>query len=110
MVADFINETNLDAIEDKPSILDEFYQFAQGKQQQEAEALIEENGLNTEAAKRYLMLSLKREYASENGTDLNSVLPKMSPLNPNYLTAKQSISKKLLILWRNSKVSVENCN
>ncbi|SPX84671.1 type I restriction endonuclease subunit R, EcoR124 family [Moraxella ovis] len=95
MVGGFLNETNLDAIEDKPSILDEFYQFAQGKQQQEAEALIEENGLNTEAAKRYLMLSLKREYASENGTDLNSVLPKMSPLNPNYLTAKQSIFQKI---------------
>ena len=95
LVVDFINETNLDAIEDKPSILDEFYQFAQEKQQQEAEALIEENGLNTEAAKRYLMISLKREYASENGTDLNSVLPKMSPLNPNYLTAKQSIFQKI---------------
>ena len=95
LVVDFINETNLDAIEDKPSILDEFYQFAQEKQQQEAEALIEENGLNAEAAKRYLMISLKREYASENGTDLNSVLPKMSPLNPNYLTAKQSIFQKI---------------
>ncbi len=95
LVMDFINETNLDAIEDKPSILDEFYQFAQEKQQQEAEALIEENGLNTEAAKRYLMISLKREYASENGTDLNSVLPKMSPLNPNYLTAKQRIFQKI---------------
>jgi hypothetical protein len=28
--------------------------------------------LNQEAAKRYITASLKREYASENGTELNS--------------------------------------
>ncbi|MFM8740578.1 MAG: type I restriction endonuclease subunit R, EcoR124 family [Cytophagales bacterium] len=40
--------------------------------------------------------SLKREYASENGTELNALLPKMSPLNPQYLTKKQSIFQKLI--------------
>lgn len=40
------------------------------------------------AAKRYIQNSLKREYASENGTELNEILPKMSPLNPQYLTKK----------------------
>lgn len=41
------------------------------------------------------MSSLKREYASENGTELNLILPKMSPLNPQYLTKKQSVFQKI---------------
>lgn len=95
LVVDFINKTDLDTIHDKPSILEEFYQFAQKEQLQEAKSLIAENKLNADATKRYLMTSLKREYASENGTDLNAILPKMSPLNPNYLTAKQNIFQKI---------------
>ena len=41
------------------------------------------------------MTSLKREYASDNGTELNGILPKMSPLNPKYLTIKQSVFQKI---------------
>lgn len=41
------------------------------------------------------MSSLKKEYASENGTELNEILPKMSPLNPLYLTKKQSVFQKI---------------
>lgn len=48
-----------------------------------------------DAAKRYIQTSLKREFASENGTDLNAILPKMSPLNPQYLTKKQSVFQKI---------------
>ena len=48
-----------------------------------------------DAAKRYLSTSLKREYASDNGTELNSILPKMSPLNPQYLKMKQSVFQKI---------------
>jgi type I restriction enzyme R subunit len=55
-----------------------------------------EENLNEEAAKRYITASLKREYASENGTELNTLLPKMSPLNPQYLTKKQSVFQKLV--------------
>ncbi|MFU8789443.1 MAG: type I restriction endonuclease subunit R, EcoR124 family [Methylobacter sp.] len=47
------------------------------------------------AAKRYIATSLKREYASENGTELNAVQPKMSPLNPQYLSKKQSVFQKI---------------
>ncbi|WP_323018967.1 type I restriction endonuclease subunit R, EcoR124 family [Castellaniella sp.] len=39
--------------------------------------------------------SLRREFASENGTELNALLPKMSPLNPEYLTKKQSVFQKI---------------
>ena len=95
MVVDFINNTDLDEIQDKASIIDAFFTFAQKEQKREAEELINEEGLNTEAAKRYILASLKREYASENGTELNAVLPKMSPLNPNYLIKKQSVFQKI---------------
>jgi len=62
---------------------------------QEAVELIVDENLNEEEAKRYITASLKREYASENGTELNAILPKMSPLNPQYLTEKQSVFQKL---------------
>lgn len=91
LVVDFINETNLDMIKDKANIIDSFFTYAQGKQKTEALALIAEESLNEEAAKRYITTSLKREYASENGTELNAILPKMSPLNPQYLTKKQRV-------------------
>lgn len=32
---------------------------------------------------------------SENGTELNSTLPKMSPLNPQYKTKKQSVFQQI---------------
>ena len=95
LVVDFINKTNLDTILDKPSIIDAFFTYAQAEQTREAEELISTESLNTEAAKRYITVSLKREYASENGTELNAILPKMSPLNPQYLTKKQSVFQKI---------------
>ena len=95
LVVDFINQTDLDDILDKASIIDAFFSFAQAEQQREAEELISSENLNVEEAKRYITSSLKREYASENGTELNAVLPKMSPLNPQYLTKKQSVFQKI---------------
>jgi type I restriction enzyme R subunit len=91
LVVDFINQTDLDQIGDKASVIDAFFTFAQAEQQREAQELISTENLNAEAAKRYITTSLKREFASENGTELNAVLPKMSPLNPQYLTKKQSV-------------------
>lgn len=61
----------------------------------EAEELISTEELNIDAAKRYILTSLKREYASENGTELNEILPKMSPLNPKYLVKKQNVFQKI---------------
>ncbi|WP_044480118.1 type I restriction endonuclease subunit R [Paenibacillus antibioticophila] len=95
LVVDFINQADLDNIQDKASIIDAFFSFAQAEQKREAEELINAENLNGEAAKRYILTSLKREYASENGTDLNEILPKMSPLNPQYLTKKQSVFQKI---------------
>ncbi|HHF0416436.1 TPA: type I restriction endonuclease subunit R [Haemophilus influenzae] len=95
LIVDFINQTNLDDIPDKATLIDSFFLFAQAEQQKEAETLIQKENLNVDAAKRYISTSLKREYASENGTALNEVLPKMSPLNPQYLTKKQTIFQKI---------------
>ncbi|MCT4615824.1 MAG: type I restriction endonuclease subunit R [Marinifilaceae bacterium] len=95
LVIDFINNTDLDTIEDKSSIIEAFFDFAQEKQREEASHLIVDENLNEEAAKRYIKNSLKREYASENGTELNSILPKMSPLNPQYLTKKHTVFQKI---------------
>lgn len=95
LIVDFINQTDLNEIRDKASVIDAFFQFAQKEQKKEAEALIIEEQLNEEAAKRYIFMSLKREYASENGTDLNEALPKMSPLNPQYHGKKQRVFEKI---------------
>jgi len=95
LIVDFINQTDLDNIADKAGIIESFFQFAQKEQQQEADELISDEGLNIDAAKRYMNVSLKRGYASEQGTDLNDALPKMSPLNPQYLTIKQRIFQKI---------------
>lgn len=94
LVVDFINQTDLDKL-DKASVIEAFYIFAQAEQQREAEELIKAEDLNVEAAKRYMTVSIKRKFASDNGTELNDILPKMSPLNPQYLTKKQSVFQKI---------------
>ena len=98
LLVDFINQTDLDQIGDKASVIDAFFTFAQVEQQREVKELIDDEKLNEDAARRYIATSLKREFASDNGTELNAILPKMSPLNPQYLTKKQSIFQKIAAL------------
>lgn len=95
LLVDFINRTDLDKIGDKAGVIDAFFTFAQSEQNREAAELINDENLNEAAARRYITTSLKREFASDNGTELNAVLPKMSPLNPQYLTKKQSVFQKI---------------
>lgn len=95
LIVDFINKTNLDDISDKASIIDTFFKFAQAEKKREANELIKSEGLNVDEAKRYISTSLKRQYASENSTELNSTLPKMSPLNPQFKTKKQTVFQKI---------------
>jgi type I restriction enzyme, R subunit len=96
LVVDFINETDLEAIQDKANVIDTFFKYAQQKQKEEVTDLITNENLNEEAAKRYIITSLKRETVSPHGTELNSLLPKMSPLNPQYLTKKQTVYQKIV--------------
>ncbi len=95
LLIDFINTTDLDELGDKASVIEAFFTFARGEMQREAEDLIATENLNAEAAKRYISTSFKREFASENGTELNAILPKMSPLNPLYLKKKRSVFQKI---------------
>lgn len=96
LVVNFINETDLETIHDKANVIDSFFKYAQEKQKTEVSELITDENLNEEAAKRYISASLKREFANENGTELNAILPKMSPLNPQYLTKKQNVFQKIV--------------
>lgn len=96
LIVDFINATDLDTITDKTDIMEKFYQYAQQEQKKEAAELIAHENLKEEEAKHYMEISLKHEFASENGTDFNNILPKMSPLNPNYLTKKQKVFQKIV--------------
>jgi type I restriction enzyme R subunit len=95
LLVDFINQSDLNQLADKASVIEAFFSFAQAEQQREVQELIGSESLHAEAAKRYITNALKREYASDNGTELNTILPKMSPLNPQYLTKKQSVFQKI---------------
>ena len=98
LIVDFINVSDLDSFSEKSDILEQFYTFARQKQKEAVANLIETEGLNVESASRYIQMSLKREYASENGNALNKALPKMSPLNPQYRTKKQTVFEKIVDL------------
>jgi len=52
LLVDFINQTDLDQIRDKASVIEAFFAFAQTEQQREASELIRSEKLNEEAAKR----------------------------------------------------------
>ena len=95
LLVDFINQTELDKLADKASVMEAFYEFAQKEQKREAKELIDSENLDQDAAKRYIKASIKREFASDNGTELNAILPKMSPLNPQYLKKKQTVFQKV---------------
>ena len=94
LILDFINQTDLDKIGDKADIIESFYQFAQEVQHREVEEIINSENLNVEAAKHYIRVSIKRGFASENGTELNDTLPKMSLLNPQYEGKRNKVLQK----------------
>ncbi len=95
LLVDFINQTDLDQLGDKASVVDAFFAYARAEQQREVQELINDEKLLEEATRRYIASSLKREFASEHGTELNAILPKMSPLNPQYLTKKQGVFQRI---------------
>ncbi|QLL43320.1 HsdR family type I site-specific deoxyribonuclease [Sulfitobacter pontiacus] len=98
LLIEFINTTDLGQMDDKASVIDAFFTFARAEQQREVEDLINSEDLKPKEAKRYISTSIKRNFASENGDDLNDILPKMSPLNPQFRTKKQSVFQKISAL------------
>lgn len=95
LIVDFINRTNLDEIEGKEGVIEAFFAFAQDEQLREFDELVTTENLNREAAKRYVVSSIRREFATDSGNALNDILPKMSPLNPAYLTKKSSVFQRV---------------
>lgn len=95
LIVDFINGTDLDEIDGKDGVIEAFFAFAQEEQRREFEELVSAENLNLEAAKRYVTNSIRREFASENGNDLKDTLPKMSPLNPEYLKRKNAVFQRV---------------
>ncbi|HEL2357675.1 TPA: type I restriction endonuclease subunit R [Streptococcus suis] len=98
LIVKFIYRSDLDSFVDKTDIIEQFFLFAREEQKKEVAELIQQEALNEKSAKRYIQLSLRREYASENGNALNETLPKMSPLNPQYHTKKQAVFQKISAL------------
>ncbi|HEM5056065.1 TPA: type I restriction endonuclease subunit R [Streptococcus suis] len=98
LIVKFIYRSDLDSFVDKSDIIEKFFLFAREEQKKEVAELIQQEALNEESAKRYIQHSLRREYASENGNALNETLPKMSPLNPQYHTKKQTVFQKISAL------------
>lgn len=95
LIVDFINQTDLDRLDDKSSLIEAFFAFAREEQRREVDEIITSEDLNPEAAKRYIEVSVKREFASENGADLNAILPKMSPLNPRFRGKKARVFERI---------------
>ena len=69
--------------------------------------MIQIEGLNEQSAKRYIQASLKREYASENGNDLNEALPKMEPTESTISYKNKPFFKRSVVLLKNSRELVE---
>ena len=95
LLVHFIEQVDLNGLTEKEDIIEAFYHFAQAEQKRDVRELIQEEDLNEPAAKRYILNSLRRGYASESGTELNQVMPRMSPLNPLYLATKTRIHTKV---------------
>ncbi|WP_454796522.1 HsdR family type I site-specific deoxyribonuclease [Novosphingobium lindaniclasticum] len=95
LIVDFINGTTFDEADGKEGVIEAFFAFAQEEQRREFEELVAAESLHPEAARRYVTNSIKREFATENGDDLNRILPKMSPLNPAYLIKKGEVFKRV---------------
>ena len=95
LIINFINQIDLDTIDNTAGILESFYEFAKAEKAIQQKQLIKDEGLNEKEADRYIENSINRGYASENGMELNDTLPKMSPLNPEYITKKQTVFEKI---------------
>lgn len=95
LIVSFINETDLDSLDDIPDIIAKFFAFAQKEKRREINNLITEEKLDPKRARNYIASSLKKGYATDKGSDINNMMPKLSPFNKHYLDIKQRIFTKI---------------
>ena len=96
LIVDFIECTDLDSIAEREDIIPAFYEFAQQRRDEERDLLIAEEGLRSEAAHHFIDFSLRRGYASNQGTDLDEILPfKVSPLDRNSRAKRNAVLERI---------------
>lgn len=96
LIVDFIECTDLDSIAEREDIIPAFYEFAQQRRGEERDQLIADEGLRSEAAYHFIDFSLRRGYASNQGTDLDEILPfKVSPLDRNSRAKRNSVFERI---------------
>ena len=96
LIVDFIECTDLDSIAEREDIIPAFYEFAQHRRDEERDQLIAEEGLRPEAAHHFIDFSLRRGYASNQGTDLDEILPfKVSPLDRNSRAKRNAVLERI---------------
>ncbi len=96
LIVDFIECTDLDSIAEREDIIPAFYEFAQQRRDEECDQLIAEEGLRPEAAHHFIDFSLRRGYASNQGTDLDEILPfKVSPLDRNSRAKRNAVLERI---------------
>ena len=80
----------------RDSIIPAFYEFAQQRRDEERDQLIADEGLRPEAAHHFIDFSLRRGYASNQGTDLDEILPfKVSPLDRNSRAKRNAVLERI---------------
>ena len=96
LIVDFIECTDLDSIAEREDIIPAFYEFAQQRRDEERDQLIADEGLRPEAAHHFIDFSLRRGYASNQGTDLDEILPfKVSPLDRNSRAKRNAVFERI---------------
>ena len=96
LIVDFIECTDLDSIAEREDIIPAFYEFAQQRRDEERDQLIADEGLRPEAAHHFIDFSLRRGYASNQGTDLDEILPfKVSPLDRNSRAKRNAVLERI---------------
>ena len=97
LIIDFIHsrKEELKSFNDNATMLQEFYAFGKKEMQVEAKKLIKDENLKEQQAKQFINRSLKKCYVNEFGTDIDTILPLMSPLKPNYGKRKDNVLDKL---------------
>ncbi len=86
----FVEDVNV-----SKNVEDEWKTFIRKKQEQDLVKLIENEKLQEDAARKYLRNAFRDGVLKTTGTDLDSVMPRISKFDKHYMERKQGIIEKL---------------